>query len=494
MMNQYTGWGAVLLFVLVGGYLIQAERIPVGNGVGWDGSVYAGIIRDFHGSLREGKVDGTKVSRILPAFVLHAAMRLLKLPRTDEAVVWLCVGWNVLMLGLMLWGAWRLAEPLGLSPAGRFALQVALAVNFIFVKMAGFYPVLFDPTAVAVMVWLLDAHLRGQSLLVLVLGVVGAYCSTTTMLISVPLLLFSGLRSAPDEEAPPSWAGAVALALSAVVVAGYLGYLWWNWTSGMEGRFIYWLEKGLITRPIRSLLVPTIILNVAYLLAAFFWLFRAGLSSLRPRQWSVRGVCLGALLAATHVAVVLIVNAWLGRFLKPGYTPDTYIGDAIGFGLVRPLGHLVAHGAYFGPVLFLIVRYWGQTSSRLGGDIGLLVASGLGVALSFDSESRHLVQFFALFAPFAVAACDRDGLWPRLLLPFLVVSLFFSKFWMPMGMLSDWLQMFFAHQGPFMGHVAYVVHLACLIVGGLGMLAWLRYTAEQQAGVALPLARPRAAA
>jgi hypothetical protein len=131
-------------------------------------------------------------------------------------------------------------------------------------------------------------------------------------------------------------------------------------------------------------------------------------------------------------------------------------------------------------VLYLIVRYWGQTTGRLGGDLGLLWAAALGVGFSFDSESRHLLQFFVVYAVFAVAACDRDGLWPKLLLPFLLGLVFFSKFWLPSNWPVDWMQMYMGHQGPFMGHGAYCIHAACLVAAGLGMLGWLWYGAAER--------------
>src|SRR5947208_2237358 len=101
MVRTHAGWLAGLLILcLVGGPCARSEIIPVNNGTGWDGSVYAMLIRDFPSAYHARSIPAVRVSRALPCFLLHRALRIAGLPPTDANVIRLCRAWNVLVLAL----------------------------------------------------------------------------------------------------------------------------------------------------------------------------------------------------------------------------------------------------------------------------------------------------------------------------------------------------------------------------------------------------------
>ncbi len=482
---------AALLFCLVGGHQVLSERIPQANGTGWDGTIYAALIKDFEGALSEGRVDSPKASRLLPAYVLSRALILLRLPPTDAPVVALCVAWNVLMLGLLLWGGLRVADALRLTPWGTAALLCAFTLNYATVKMAGYYPVLFDTTAMALMAWLLDAHLRGRLWAVFALGAAGAMCWPSMILVSLPMLLLGGMR-AEDTSGRPTWWGRTLAGVVAITAAAvYLGYVWLS-RDAMLGRFREWEAGGLITPPLRGWTRVSAVVNAVGLAAACYAIGVAALGCLRPRLGGrfIQRVTLAALL----FCVPLAVGALLRPYLAPGYSAGLFLFDLTAFGLIRPLGQLVAHGAYFGPAALFIVCLWGPITRHMGRDLGLLAAAGVAVVFSSNSESRHLVQLFVLLAPFAVAVCDREGFWARMLPPFLLASLYFSKGWMAFNVGPEWVARYFRHQGPFMPHAVCLKHARDLALAAAGLLAFLpaALAAGGAAGVPTPARREAA--
>src|SRR3954451_7690956 len=69
------------------------ERIPVGDGFGWDGQLYGSQAKDLFGYLGENPLDKYYVHRILPPALVHFGLRLTCAPRTNGSVI---IGFAVL--------------------------------------------------------------------------------------------------------------------------------------------------------------------------------------------------------------------------------------------------------------------------------------------------------------------------------------------------------------------------------------------------------------
>ena len=78
----------------------------------------------------------------------------------------------------------------------------------------------------------------------------------------------------------------------------------------------------------------------------------------------------------------------------------------------HPLKSWVAHIAYFGPIVFLVIIYWHRLLEvirqyQLG--VGTVVSIALVLALSTDSESRHLIAFLPVIAFMIVLSIGQLG-------------------------------------------------------------------------------------
>src|SRR5262249_61118415 len=60
------------------------ERVPVADGLGWDGCIYAAWAKDYHNEIFVKGVDGYYVQRILPSAGVHYSLRPLSGPLTTR--------------------------------------------------------------------------------------------------------------------------------------------------------------------------------------------------------------------------------------------------------------------------------------------------------------------------------------------------------------------------------------------------------------------------
>jgi hypothetical protein len=175
------------------------------------------------------------------------------------------------------------------------------------------------------------------------------------------------------------------------------------------------------------------------------------------------------MLVSAFVLGSYFAKEWLlSHCNKSSQFRDVYLADIFVLSLTRPLGYLVAHIAYFGPIVLAVLYYWSSTVeviSRYG--LGLVLILPAALAMSLDSESRHLVQFFALLTPFVIKVWDEKGLTSINLLPFCVLSLAWSKIWLSMNTWKDFSTPYFWQEGPWMTNYVYGWHALGAFVTGV---------------------------
>jgi hypothetical protein len=435
--------------------LFFGERLPVNNGLGWDGIRYAELARDLPGKFAAEGVPDYFVQRIVPAALVHAALRLLTLPLTDANLI---AAFAFLSFLCVLGTAWlwlRIAAAMQISQAGKWFGFAGLFLNFAVARQGFYYPVLNDMTALLLGAAMLYSYLERRERLLALLIIVAYFTWVQAACMGLLLFAFPRRRDAdPPVFSRPGRLHALAIALAVAVVALVL----WFGLRAADAPLAR-------LRPIWPLLPLSIALLLGYLIAGLHIVLRENeLFQLRgawaalqsPRLWLT-----AALLLAMHITVKALAS-------PAPIDKATILTNVIGSGAVRPGVFLVAHAIYFGPVVLCAVLAWrsiGQFVPRYGP--GLSLAAGLMVFFGLGSESRWLMNFLPLLVALTSRAVDAFAWRPMQLGCFVALSLFFSKLWLPLNLDSPTL--YFINHGPWLTDFTYALQgvVVLLAAGGL---------------------------
>src|SRR5262245_53813767 len=139
---------AGMLALYYSAYALWGARIPVANGFGWDGQLYAAFAQDFFGMLRRHGVDSYHTNRLLPSFIIWCIGTLFGINLTIPAnVIWAFHVYNgtLLVVGALIWS--RIARWVSMNFAIGLIGFMSLFVNWAVIEFYPFYAVLTDVTA-----------------------------------------------------------------------------------------------------------------------------------------------------------------------------------------------------------------------------------------------------------------------------------------------------------------------------------------------------------
>jgi hypothetical protein len=455
----------------------RGEKTLPAEGTGGDGSVYAHLIR----SLANRKVDPIysthTLKRFAPCWCVAEAMRFFRIEPTFPNIVKFMNLWNWLFVLLGVWAALQIGKGLNLSADGKTLLICLLFVNYAYLKMAAFYPVLWDTTGSTLGLVMMASYLTGRIGLLALSGLAAGLCWPTGLLIACPLLIcfpFRDPAAAPtdrDGDLPARIRLTDLLPVLGLLV--YLGYVllngerWANLDRTMAELRIVPREKDLLILSILSVVVTS------FLGVALLW---------RPLVHRLKGLRLRPMVPGLVLSLILFaIHRCINGLVVASYSDGSshldgrmYLDHLAYFSQVRPFNALVCHAIYLGPVA-LVGLFFFRSVVRValdhGPGLGLVLA--LIVAFSIDVESRRILQLLILFVPLVVKAIDERGL----AYPFgwwlLGGSILYSKFWLklnvgdPERMAYAFTDRYFWTQGPWMSNAVFAVQAAVVLLTGL---------------------------
>jgi hypothetical protein len=471
-----------------------SEKISVGGGFGFDGAVYGEWARTFPAPLLDESVNRYCIQRIVPSALVNATLRLLRAELTPTHVIHAFEAWAIglVCVAASIWVA--LARRLQLTVAARWFGAVALFGSYATLKWTAYYPVLTDLWSVVLALLQLLLFLDRRLVRLAVVTFIGAFVWPTSAVIGVALILFLPLR-ADAATVPVPLPGRLRF-----VPAGIAVVTWMFLCASI-------LRSGYAISGTAPLCRPLLRLS---LLASSAFLFCAVAVLVDDRAlFNLR--LLGRYLLRPHLlvaaAIVVAIEALQARLAPaPSHYPATELLRMIAYtSIQKPAAFLVAHVAFLGPVLLLLVMRGRAVMAlaRRSGP-GLVVVAGLGAVLFLNSESRHLWNVAAMFIPFAVKLLDELSWTPRQFVGLSILTLASSNVWLTYEdpIWPDALQLpgqlFFMTNGPWMDFGPYVVQ--GVIVAGFGL--WLarqlsaagRLATRQGSSLAHEAARDRGSA
>lgn len=438
--------------------LMNPDKVPVGDGFGWDGVLYGELAKTPRQAFSASLSD-FYVGRMAPSLAIHCALRAFSMSLTGRNVLLAFGVLNVVLLTASAWLWTRIARRLRIGARGLWLGFLAAFVNFFVLKNTSYYPALTDVAAYFLAWAMLASYLRGSTLLLLATLTVGRFTWPTALPLGAPLLLFP-LSAFAGAGAPPAAASGVvwrAWVLAALPTLGLAAFV--VWAMKMHDPVIARILPNCagIFGPFMPAWPLSLACACALLLIGLFLVLRESPATLSLRTYLAP---LGRWSFYAKLLFVVVLAFATRPFAAPDLRAPLTVADwlqlSAWYSIVTPFKSLVSHGVYFGPVVVLAVLGWRRIARVIGesGPAPSLVIA-LALILALDSESRHLVYAFPFLVVFVAKAVDAQAPSGRTLGMFAAVSLLTSKVWLVIG--AD-LQLYGANMGPWMSHTMYIVH------------------------------------
>ena len=454
---------------------VLAERVPVGNGFGWDGVLYGNWARDFRQEVAVKQVNTYYIQRVLPSAVIHYSLRGLGIPLTDANILAAFGVYACVLLTLMA-GCWcRVAHELRIGLAGKWLGFAAFFLNYIALKYVFYCPASTDINAYALGLAMLFCYLQGRTCWLAAFTLLGAFCWPLCVHAGAIMLIFprSTQSPAPPVTAVPLQFGA-ALLLTSIVALGILIPL----QEPPTLRTVF-VQPEYIT-PYRSALSLSVAICLTYVFLGSLFLFGSGCLFSPRFLFSARRV-ITTLLVVLGIVVVRYAQTQMSR-QQPVDSYTVLLAQTAHTAIVRPGIFLVTHIAFYGPVFILAGLLWRSTCRQMQehGGPALTLCVLIGLVLSLNSQSRYFLNLFPLLIPFVIKAAEQLNGGRRQLGCFVVISLLVSKVWFTIntgpfhGRLHEFPdQGLFMNHGPWISPTMYVVQgCAYAFLGLILYLSW----------------------
>lgn len=442
-------WVVQILWAWVGG-----ERIDVGGGAGFDGSVYAAITAD-PGVILSGEVSTHRIQRILPSVLVWLLLAPWGQQGNVDAVVVTYQVLNLLALAacLVLWYA--VCRRLVLSRAAGWVGAAALVLNYPALKLSVFYAVLTDRFGLLLGMAMVWAFVLGRTRTLVLVAVLGAFTWPTVTYAALILFVMGKRVNLPTDGQRwrPWWGVAVAAVATGIAVHVSLR----AHACGYPCVHIHMVQATIEALfPLSVLLFAVLMFLAVQPVAARL----SPLDAIRSVDWRrlVMAVALLAVVTLVHRYFSTTNHHTVSRTLE-----NTYLGAA-----VKPLGFLVMHVTYFGPAVLVLVASWRRAVAALGRfGPGLLAVLLAFVLLAFSTESRILTNEWPLFVLGAALVVHQQRWRMPQAIGFALLSLVLSRFWLELDrgpITMDWQeypgQWYFMSNGHTTTTTSYLVLLA----------------------------------
>lgn len=465
-----------VLFVIVLSS-ITGELVPRLGGLGWDGEWYYDIIKNYNVLFLGNGIDAYHMTRFLPFAIPHYILRLLRIEITVQSAIVICRVLNALYLSIAVFFLYRISSRLKWK-----VTTEAIAFSFSFfnvgvTKYLGYIPVLTD-----VMTMMLAF---AGTYFFLSKKQVGLIITVILSLVTMPLLsglllvLFMFPRDRVDDSDGKDrlLRSLVHWSFALFVPALILAYSIWG-SYRYEELSFFDLFVGY--RGASNNVIPFIgwICVPCFYFLAFRSLntdWNGLISKLLTRTYMLRVSLSCAIFFILYILLTLMgseaVFSMKMQFTRMFQYPNT---DVLIF--------LQSHFLYLGPFFLAILFFWGKICHEVKNYLGIGYFLILILALFFiiEIETRKLLPFVPLLLAPLCSSLDRVEF--KKYVPVLIIglSLICSFFWFRFNVpgmenalnmpyetyRSSVAQRFFMFQGPWEGHLTYLISFAVEIVMG----------------------------
>lgn len=448
-------WPVLVLFAAYAGWgvwsILFGERIPMNNGLGWDGQIYYFISKDFPEFVRARVFDSYYIQRVVPSLIVRAMHWA---TGTEHSYGLTGDFFGILNLISMLGGTALIVSSLRhVGIRWRWMAAVFSLVTFGAVRHVFYYPILTDAVSFLLGAAMLWAFLREKRTVAVIAALMGAFTVPTLLLLAFPLMVFRNSPFPSPHQKESRWP--VVAMLLVLTVLALLG-------PAFNGRMPFGTFQP--SRGMVLLALPFTLCYVGYML----W-DKDLIARLRA---SVRSMKRGGIMVWTAIAVVVALCAL--QFRTGSFGAWYFLTHVLASGLLHPALAIVAHVTYLGPVVLMLLLYPKRVVGELNSFPLPLYWTVLTVLmLAIGSESRTLSAGLPFIIHLCVISLRSIELTRGRMVLLAVLSLLLSRFWFPInvaemdgGFLDFPMQRYFMHIGPWMNTSTYLVQLAVTVVSG----------------------------
>lgn len=513
----------MISIILVLGLLnfFWGEKVPAGGGFGWDGVIYADMVRNIDSMIREGQLSSYYAQRILPSAIVRSMLLFSGASMSSINIIRGFELYNLILLVGACWAWKRVADTFSLSSSGRWIGFGGIFINFQCSKQAFYYPVLTDVTALFVAILLLLFYVKKKPITLFLTTIIGAFCWPVVSVCGALLLIFLKTEL-PKEVISPLSLTSTTKSLSfpffiklggiVVLTLSIIGYLiliqkgpvseqscnvfnnqYQTLANAMPPSIAHLLElvrngrnpcvlEKFITRLEQFLTaLPSLsgLFVVLAMLVGSRSFFLAAIAALRRAQLSLVGLAIAAVLIPFYI-VKAISN--------PGIANPSSLLLLIKLILLPPEGKfllpIVTLTVFWGPTVLLLLLYWKAfcvQARKLGP--GVVAILGFSLFLGLVGEPRFMTiawPFLVLGIVLSLEVSNKKASFRYALTTLTVV---YAQFWMRFN-LAPWLppdnaglqeypkQLYFMHYGLWMNWWAYIIQFVILILSSI----WLHKT------------------
>ena len=163
--------GVVILLFGILFFSFMGEKVPYGNGHGWDGQLYYSMCYNSLHEITHHGYSTYYVQRFLPFAVVNTMQLIFGF---GHASMYMYIAISIaLFLGMV--GFFKTSSLLKLSTSVEMISFSLLFYNFAILKMCGYYPFLTDPFALVVGIWIFYFFYSDQKYLMLITAFIGAF-------------------------------------------------------------------------------------------------------------------------------------------------------------------------------------------------------------------------------------------------------------------------------------------------------------------------------
>lgn len=458
---------ALFFFWLIANILF-GERLPVEHGLGWDGLLYADMVKNFANLVFHHQLDEYYIQRIIPSGMVRLIATIIGGSLTDDKIVLAFSIYNTLILGIavLMWKG--IAKKLVWSPQVRLISFAGLFLNFAILKMNAYYPALTDTSAFVISLVMLYFFIAEKPYCLLGTTIVGAFIFPTTIYVGLTLFVFSRPVLTGNSYCKQTFS--YISILFSFLTAGIIVAAIYN-LYAIAGNIYHCTLGNYFDSPI---VYVSLFTSFLFFFLAFFPLYNQHQNiSFKLIKQALNYRLLMAILVFVGVKLLfkMLSNSNPVGLLSTGPIIKAIAIRSIAYPGISPISHVV----FFGPIICLLMYFWKDIINNLKDkESGLLVIVLFLIFLSMNSESRELINFLPVVVIVVAEVLNRKSISWNFSYLFVLLSLVESKAWLPINhgvwekasaaaTLQFPMQWYFMNYGPWVSHQMYFINTLIVV-------------------------------
>jgi len=406
------------------------EKIPVNNGVGFDGKEYAKFVRNFEDLIINKEINTYKVNRFLPSMIVHYGLILFGLDLNDDNNIvngFELYNLILLMICAFVWA--KICDNEKIQEKNKWLGFVFLFGSFAILKLAFYDPVLTDFTGFTLGLLLLYFFLKNSSTGIIFTAILGAFVWQPVTYSAFLLFLFP--RNLPVIQEKNNFLNYFTPTITCVILLGILMYTYLK--QGIAA-FTYYHPIDIYRyMAVYIFLIANTILFLAFIFIYIFFLFHN--VSLKNIKYLFKMSFIKRFIA---VLIIYIFINYIYSFYNGTTDRNLSFWDNLLFPVINsisfPLISWVGSITWYGPLMIIAAIFYKKLSIILRSfGLGFILIFIFNLFLIFCPENRAGIAIVPFIIFLVVQLMEKIDIKKTDYVLLIVITILASKFWFIIG-------------------------------------------------------------